>query len=102
MQEVSTINLLQLVNPQLQAILVRFSRRQSNSSDRVVEGQDSSSGGRSGSSSMRWDTTSFQGDAARVEYHARKMKSKDERPASQMKVLGIASGTAIHLTVGTE
>eukprot|EP01036_Dinobryon_divergens_P029865 gene29865-39030_t len=47
-EEVSTINLLQLVNPQLQAIL---------------------------------------------------MKSKDERPASQMKVLGIASGTVIHLTV---
>ena len=118
MQEVSTINLLQLVNPQLQAILVRFSQKQVNSSSDIqnssgdgtssstISGGGSSSSSSSSSSSgttgMRWDTASFKGDAARVEYHARKMKSKDERPASQMKALGIANGTVIHLTVVVE
>ena len=114
MQEVSTINLLQLVNPQLQAILVRFSQKQVNSSSDIqnssgdgtssstISGGGSSSSSSSGTTGMRWDTASFKGDAARVEYHARKMKSKDERPASQMKALGIANGTVIHLTVVVE
>ena len=116
MQEVSTINLLQLVNPQLQAILVRFSQKQVNSSSDIQNssgdgtssstisggGSSSSSSSSSGTTGMRWDTASFKGDAARVEYHARKMKSKDERPASQMKALGIANGTVIHLTVVVE
>jgi hypothetical protein len=37
-------------------------------------------------------------DPKRREYHEKKMRSKDERPAAQMKELGISSGTVVHLS----
>lgn len=84
-KEVSAINLLQLVNPRLQVYLVRFVREENNSNQ--------------SKESSVWATTVFQSDHARVEYHNRKMRSKDERPAEQMKALGIVAGSVVHVNV---
>lgn len=50
---------------------------------------------------MQWNTTLFEGDAARKEYHAQKMASKDSRPASQLEVAGgaVRSGHVMHMCV---
>lgn len=69
-EEVTTINLLQTINSNLQAILL---------SCKGVE----------------WKTE-FQ-DEKRQQYHDEKMKSKNERPEKQMKLLGIKPGTVNHI-----
>ena len=71
-QEVSTVNLLQLVNPELLAVLVRFSR-----------------------GSVEWNT--HFDDPERQLYHNNKMKSKNERPAKQMKAMNLKEGSVYHL-----
>lgn len=49
-----------------------------------------------------WNTASFAHDPARVEYHLKKMKSKDERPAMQMGLLGIKAGKVQHITIAIQ
>ena len=44
---------------------------------------------------VRWDT--LFSDPARAEWQARKMKSKDSRPAAQMAALGIEPGLVGHI-----
>jgi hypothetical protein len=70
-EEVTTINLLQVINPQHKAILVK------------IDG-------------VKWQTNFM--DPKRVIYHEQKMKSKDERSEFQMKQLGsrIPSGNVFH------
>eukprot|EP01038_Epipyxis_sp_PR26KG_P009055 gene9055-12213_t len=75
-EEVSTISLLQLMKPNILAMLVRFT------------GTDISG--------INWDTTSFK-DATREKYHDQKMKSKNDRPAKQMDLLGIPCGNVDHI-----
>ena len=41
-----------------------------------------------------WDTK-FE-DPQRQAYHDRKMQSKDSRPAKQLAVMGMQSGTVVH------
>jgi hypothetical protein len=73
-EEVSAINLLQKVNPELKAVLVRFT-----------------------SHAVQWNTR-FD-DPERQKYHDRKMQSKNERPAKQMAILGIAPGQVFHAEI---
>ena len=66
----TAINLIQHIRPYLRALLVRMD-------------------------GIEWET-SFT-DAVRAQYHAAKMKSKDERPAAQMERLGIPPGNVLHI-----
>lgn len=75
-EEVSTINLLQMVDPLLQAVLVRSSH-----------------------SGFEW-STHFD-DPERRSWHENKMNSKNDRPAKQMKIANIKDGTVQHLTLPT-
>ena len=70
----SAANLIMHIRPHLQVLLVR------------LEG-------------VEWQTTFT--DPVRAKYHENKMNSKDERPAQQMKRLGIPSGTVTHIIHGT-
>ena len=91
-QELSAITLLQLINPKYEAILMRIVPR-------LAPGTSSSSSSSSSAAENEgrhhWNTT-FS-DPQRREYHARKMLSKDERPAVQMEALGIQPGRVRHL-----
>ena len=70
-EEVTTVSLLQYMNPAWRAYLVNTSG--------LVD----------------WDTRFA--DPKRAEWHEKKMSSKDLRPAAQMKVLGIPSGKTEHV-----
>lgn len=52
----------------------------------------------SSSDDSLWNT-SFGEDAARQVYHDKKMISKDDRPAEQMRVSGIPDGIVNHIVV---
>ena len=69
-EEVTAINLLQLINPKLQCILVKT---------REIE----------------WNVD-FD-DPERLAYHEKKMKSKDERPQTQLTLLNIPHGNVSHM-----
>jgi hypothetical protein len=71
LQEVTAINLIQHLRPNLRAVLVR------------IEG-------------INWETNFTDPD--RAKYHENKMLSKDERPAHQMNRLGIPCGHVLHVT----
>ena len=68
-EEVSAIWVAQVVRPQLRALLVRCAKP----SDTVLQWQ-----------------TDFE-DAQRAAWHASKMRSKDERPAAQLQLIGGAA-----------
>ena len=70
-EEVTAVSLLQYINPKWKAYLVDTSGL------------------------VQWNT--HFSDPKRAEWHEKKMKSKDTRPAAQLKVLGIPSGKAIHV-----
>ena len=70
LQEVTAINLIQHLRPNLRAVLVR------------IKGID-------------WETNFTDPD--RAKYHENKMLSKDERPAHQMTRLGIPCGHVLHV-----
>ena len=70
-EEVTTVSLLQHINPEWKAYLV-------DTSDLVA-----------------WNTDFT--DPKRAEWHKRKMNSKDSRPIAQMKALGISNGKTIHV-----
>eukprot|EP01041_Mallomonas_annulata_P008880 gene8880-18382_t len=72
-EEVTTISLLQHIDPRLKALLVRC---------RGIE----------------WDS-SFS-DAARQQYHEKKMRSKDERAAAQLSALAIPAGKRLKEFMG--
>lgn len=72
-EELSTVTLLQKINPSYRALLVRLP----------------------GDKTHLWDIQFA--DPQRQEYHTKKMQSKDQRPAAQMRLLGIDSGTVIHV-----
>ena len=69
-EEVSAISLLQHINPQLKALLVRLP-------------------------GIEWNTT-FE-DTQRAQWHERKMSSKNERPARQLDILGVKGGVVHHV-----
>jgi len=69
-EEVSAISLLQLINPSLRAILVK------------IKG-------------VVWKTE-FD-DPLRASYHEEKMKSKDERPMAQLRMLNMSGGSVFHV-----
>lgn len=69
-EEVTAINLLQFINPALQCILVK-------------------------TKGVEWKLD-FN-DLERVSYHEKKMKSKDERPQTQLGLLNIPQGSVIHV-----
>lgn len=62
------------------------------------------SSGSDGSGGVCWNTGLFDGDPEREAYHAKKMASKDARPAAQMAVVGMAvpAGTVLHMTYQCE
>lgn len=70
-EEVSAINLLQSINPKLRAVLLR-------------------------TKGVEWETDFT--DEARAAWQEKKMKSKDERPEFQMKLLqNVPRGTVEHI-----
>ena len=73
-EEVSTINLLQHLQPRLRAVLVRMT-------------------------GVEWQTQNFANDSKRQEWHETKMRSKDERPATQMLRMGcvVGAGVVVHV-----
>lgn len=95
-EELSAITLLQKMNPGYKAVLMRFFSTTQECSSDSGNGSSSGSGASSSSRNSRWNT-SFNNDPLRQEYHNRKMQSKDERPAAQLKALGIESGCVQHV-----
>mmetsp|Transcript_22387 Transcript_22387/g.37443 ORF Transcript_22387/g.37443 Transcript_22387/m.37443 type:complete len:362 (-) Transcript_22387:112-1197(-) len=89
-EELSTITLLQRINPKYQAVLVKLVTS-------TAEGKDSSNrtGAERKEESISWDTK-FSDDPERQEYHRKKMLSKDLRPLRQMEALGISPGLVRH------
>lgn len=72
-EEVSTVAILQAINPSWKAILLKISPYLSN-----------------------WEDTFL--DPQRAEYHEKKMKSKDDRPRAHLQKLGL-SGWVHHIVV---
>ena len=73
-QEVTTISLLQHINPALKAVLVRCP-------------------------GIQW-AADFS-DPQRQRYHTEKMRSKDERAVAQLRASGIPTGTVIHMELSS-
>jgi hypothetical protein len=104
---VSAIALAQLLNPRWTAKLVRLVSASGSEEDLAVTSVVSStistapSAAPSAGGGVVWETEKFGGDQDRLEYHARKMASKDSRPAAQMSVVGSAvpPGSVLHLTL---
>ena len=73
-EEVTTVNLLQHMHPQLRAVLVKMT-------------------------GVEWQTQNFADDPKRQQWHEEKMRSKDERPATQMLRMGgvVGAGTVVHV-----
>jgi hypothetical protein len=71
----STITLLQRINPSFQAVLARVEHKTP-----ILD--------------QSWDTK-FD-DPLRADYHRKKMMSKDLRPAKQLLALGVEPGTVLH------
>ncbi len=69
-EEVATVNMLQMLFPHLKVYLVKISE-------------------------FEWKVDFV--DEERQKYHQKKMNSKDERPNSQMKILQIPKGTVLHV-----
>lgn len=76
-QEVSAISIIQNIQPDMEAILLKMS-----------------DGG------VSWNISDFESDAERKSYHEKKMASKDSRPAIQLAALGLVdnSGYVSHIS----
>jgi len=88
-QEVTAISLLQFIHPEYNAYLVNFI------SDGQGLAEQSNLDNQRSALSWQCDFT----DPIRKAQHEAKMKSKDERPATQLSVLGIPPGNARHIVV---
>lgn len=81
-EEVTTISLLQHVNPQLKAYLVQIDEQSTGNAEPQAI----------------WNVSLFSNDPARLEWHERKMASKDTRPAAQLERLALpTTGTCEHI-----
>lgn len=90
-EEVSTIAVLQAIQPNLRAVLIKFNI--SPTSDITVHP------GTKEELEVTWDTN-FEGDEVRRKYHDNKMASKDSRPMKQLERLGMVNaGTVFHIEV---
>lgn len=88
-EEVVAVTLLQRLHPRLRAVLMRTTPPSTPSTPAMNASQSSAGAG-------AW-ATEFSGDADRRAYHEQKMRSKDERPAAHLRVLGVDGGTVVHI-----
>mmetsp|Transcript_36305 Transcript_36305/g.67641 ORF Transcript_36305/g.67641 Transcript_36305/m.67641 type:complete len:677 (+) Transcript_36305:79-2109(+) len=115
-EEVSAIAFAQMLNSQWSAKLVQVvakpqtavvserssSCRSNNSGSADDENESSITGAHCGG--VHWNISDFDGDEERMAYHAKKMASKDSRPAAQMSVVGSAvpQGNVLHIHFPTK